>query len=215
MLDIGVGGGRTTCNFANLAEEYVGIDYSENMIAACRKRFPHPSRNISFKVCDAVSMKMFKTSYFDFILFSYNGIDYISHEERLKALQEIQRVGKPGGFFCFSAHNLRGIKSLQIRLSISPVRILKEILRVLLLRFWYNRSVIFRKLKNENYAIINDGEYNFRSSTYYIKPEEQIRQLSQGFKNIRVFSSEHGKEVNMSETDSITECWLYYLCNLK
>jgi ubiquinone/menaquinone biosynthesis C-methylase UbiE len=39
MLDIGVGGGRTTMHFAQAAEEYWAIDYSEEMIAACRERF--------------------------------------------------------------------------------------------------------------------------------------------------------------------------------
>ena len=31
MLDIGVGGGRTTERFSLLVNEYVGVDYSENM----------------------------------------------------------------------------------------------------------------------------------------------------------------------------------------
>jgi ubiquinone/menaquinone biosynthesis C-methylase UbiE len=39
MLDIGVGRGRTTMHFAQAAEEYWAIDYSEEMIAACRERF--------------------------------------------------------------------------------------------------------------------------------------------------------------------------------
>jgi ubiquinone/menaquinone biosynthesis C-methylase UbiE len=38
MLDIGVGGGRTTLHFAQAAEEYWAIDYSDEMIAACRKK---------------------------------------------------------------------------------------------------------------------------------------------------------------------------------
>lgn len=37
MLDIGVGAGRTTHHFASLAKEYVGVDYSKNMIRACRQ----------------------------------------------------------------------------------------------------------------------------------------------------------------------------------
>ncbi len=41
MLDIGVGAGRTTVHFAPLVQEYVGIDYSENMIKACKSSFPN------------------------------------------------------------------------------------------------------------------------------------------------------------------------------
>ena len=73
MLDIGVGGGRTTLHFAPLVKEYVGIDYSQNMIKACQERFAQ----VSFQTADARSMGIFKDSTFDFILFSYNGIDYI------------------------------------------------------------------------------------------------------------------------------------------
>ncbi len=57
MLDIGVGAGRTTVHFAKLAKEYIGIDYSENMINACKKRFHRLNGNISFKVCDARDMR--------------------------------------------------------------------------------------------------------------------------------------------------------------
>ena len=38
MLDVGIGGGRTTHHFARLVKEYVGIDYSEKMIDACNKK---------------------------------------------------------------------------------------------------------------------------------------------------------------------------------
>ena len=39
MLDIGVGGGRTTKHFSRVVQEYIGIDYSEEMIAACQNVF--------------------------------------------------------------------------------------------------------------------------------------------------------------------------------
>lgn len=38
-LDIGVGAGRTTAHFVNLVKEYIGIDYSNNMIDACKNKF--------------------------------------------------------------------------------------------------------------------------------------------------------------------------------
>src|ERR1041385_7806991 len=40
MLDIGVGAGRTTFHFAPRVKEYIGIDYSQKMIEACKRRFP-------------------------------------------------------------------------------------------------------------------------------------------------------------------------------
>ncbi len=108
MLDIGVGGGRTTVHFAQAAEEYWGIDYSEEMIRACRKRFRDASSKVKFAVCDARAMNICPDSFFSLILFSYNGIDYISHEDRFRVFKEVQRVGSAGGLFCFQLTTFRG-----------------------------------------------------------------------------------------------------------
>ena len=94
MLDVGVGGGRTTRHFAPLAQHYIGIDYSPEMVAACQQRFGEFGDSISFEICDARGLRQFDDNSFDFILFSFNGIDYVSHEDRLKIFQEIKRVGK-------------------------------------------------------------------------------------------------------------------------
>jgi ubiquinone/menaquinone biosynthesis C-methylase UbiE len=220
MLDIGIGGGRTTVHFAPLVKTYEAIDYSEEMIAACNKRFSGYSNNVSFIVCDARSMKIFNDNTFDFILFSFNGIDYISHNERLKVFREIQRVGKPGSLFCFSTHNflyIHRIFDLKYQLSLHPKRIARKIFIWLLIRFYYNRGVEINKLKNSKYAIFNDGVHNYRLQTYYIKPIEQIKQLYETglFKDVRVFSLS-GSEMK-SETDlkCIEDIWLYYLCVIK
>ncbi len=214
MLDIGVGGGRTTHHFAGLVKEYVGTDYSENMINACRKQFPSAGQNVSFKVCDVRDMQIFVDNYFDFILFSFNGIDCVAHEDRLRAMEEIKRVGKSGGVYCFSTHNLQSADTLySFKPSVNPRKMLWAILRHLLLRL-LNKS--FKELKNGRYAIIRDGSQIFRLSLYYIKPEEQIEQLRDlGFSNIQVFSLSTGKEItNKSQLAAVTDSWLYYICNI-
>jgi len=40
ILDIGVGGGRTTNYLLGLTSCYIGIDFSRGMVEACQKRFP-------------------------------------------------------------------------------------------------------------------------------------------------------------------------------
>ena len=106
MLDMGVGAGRTTPYFAELVEEYFGADYSKAMINACQKRFSKASYSTNFCVLDVRSMDIFEDDFFEFILFSVNGLDYIAHEDRLIALKELIRVNKPGGFLYFSSNNL-------------------------------------------------------------------------------------------------------------
>src|SRR5580700_386044 len=40
VLDIGVGGGRTSAHLVQLGVKYTGIDYSPSMIARCKSRYP-------------------------------------------------------------------------------------------------------------------------------------------------------------------------------
>lgn len=77
MLDIGVGGGRTTIAFAHLVKHYTAIDYSEGMIANCKKNLLCKFPKAKFEVADVRELNSFKDNEFDFILYSFNGIDYV------------------------------------------------------------------------------------------------------------------------------------------
>lgn len=101
VLDVGCGAGRTTSALHGRGFDVIGVDLSDEMIAAARALFPE----IEFAVDDATDLG-FDAEQFDYVLFSHNGIDYIHPEsERLTALDEIHRVLKPGGTFVFSTHN--------------------------------------------------------------------------------------------------------------
>ena len=216
MLDVGVGAGRTAYFFANLTKEYVGIDYSEKMIKTCQQKFRNYSTKVLFKVCDARSLEFFDDHYFDFVLFSYNGIDYMNHEDRLRTLREIQRITASCGYFCFSTHNLNyAWKLFNFNQSRNPLGFLSEARRFILLRL-RNKDVL-KKLRNRRYAILNDGAHNFRLRTYYIKPKEQIEQLADlGFTNIRLYGLFDGKEIKPPFMfDCIMDPWVYYLCTAR
>jgi SAM-dependent methyltransferase len=116
ILDLGVGGGRTTPYLSSVAGRYVGVDYAPEMIAACRRRFPQ----LAFEVVDAADLSRFTSSSFDAVVIAFNGIDYvIPDESRLRALREIRRVLKPAGILIFSSHNPR---SILVRASWNPQR---------------------------------------------------------------------------------------------
>jgi SAM-dependent methyltransferase len=106
VLDLGVGGGRTAGPLSRIASRYVGLDYSEGMVEACRARYPR----LEFRLGDATDLSQFADGLFDAVLFSFNGIDYIRADEgRAKCLSEVTRVLKPGGVFVVSSHNARAI----------------------------------------------------------------------------------------------------------
>jgi len=212
MLDVGVGGGRTTYHFAKLPKEYIGIDYAKNMTRACKKRFLKLPKRTSFITCDARSMP-FRDQCFDFILFSFNGIDLMSHKDRLKVFEEIGRVGKENSLFCFSAHNLFFLDRLfSFKLSRNPLKLYKNIRLFLLLKIM-NRDI--QKLKKKPFVVINDPSHNCKELAYYIRPQEQVKQLiSLGFKNIEVMSLD-GKQIKDEiRLSTIEDPWLHYLCRI-
>ena len=210
MLDVGVGAGRTTGYFACLTKEYVGIDYSPSMIAAAQKKFQNYSKKISFLTMDARNMTFFPDGYFDFVLFSYCGIDYVPHEDRLKILSEIRRTLRKGGFFSFSTHNLNYFKrGYSVRLSRHRLREIPWRLSFLLTNRLLNKEawmILRDSSRTPQYLVIKEPEPpRYTLKTYVITPLEQLKQLNaSGFAKIKVYSKEDGREIkNPSNAKSI------------
>jgi SAM-dependent methyltransferase len=134
-------------------------------------------------------------SLFDIVVFSYNGIDYVPHDDRLRVLSEIRRVLRHGGTFAFSTHNIlcasRFFFYFPHPWSFRKLAILSNVGR--LGRIFRRRALNpgFRSLLNQEYAVFvdNDCTDQFRLKTYYINPHYQINQLrASGFENVRIFS---------------------------
>lgn len=214
MLDLGIGLGRTTLHFAPLVKEYVGTDYSFGMIKTYQKMFPEAKPNVQVRLSDARMMREFESNYFDFILFSFNGIDYISHEDRIDALKEIKRIGKKGGLFAFSTHNLQYVDNLY------TVKLHNGLRYSAYQCYRYFRLIYENgfpgKYRNKDFAILNDGAHHFKLKTYYIRPATQVEQLERiGFKNIRLLSLKTGGEVEKARLNGAgKDSWIYYLCEI-
>lgn len=213
MLDIGVGAGRTTLHFAVLAKKYLGIDYSTEMINACLKKF-QSSPKISFLASDARTLKRFKASSFDFVLFSFNGIDHMNHEERIETLREIRRIIRHGGYFCFSTHNLNFLlNNCSIKLSKHPTIFVSRIFNLLQMRLLKRIDVwktIRSSHRSQQYIMVKDEAHNFRIRTYYTTPIEQLKQLSRfGYSDTKIYSLTNGHEIKDPSAD--IDHWVYFL----
>jgi ubiquinone/menaquinone biosynthesis C-methylase UbiE len=104
ILDIGVGAGRTVPLLRAISEDYTAIDFSREMVRLCRQHHP----GVKVDVGDARDLGRFATGSTDLVVFSFGGIDHVTHDDRQAILGEVHRVLKPGGAFAFSTHNKHG-----------------------------------------------------------------------------------------------------------
>lgn len=104
VLDLGCGAGRTTIELHRRGHEPTGIDLSEALLAAGRRRHP----DLDLRRMDATALE-FPDQSFEAAWFSYNGIDCLYPvAARERCLAEVYRVLRPGGVFLLSSHNARG-----------------------------------------------------------------------------------------------------------
>lgn len=117
ILDIGCGTGRTTIHIQKLGYKVTGIDITSAMINNARGIAKLKNLKIDYEMGDVTELK-YKNSSFDNAIFSFNGWAMIPGKiNRVKALEEIFRVLKPGGYFIFTSllRNIREFKKFWIK----------------------------------------------------------------------------------------------------
>ena len=205
ILDIGIGGGRTTKYLLPISPDYTGVDYVPQFAAETAKKYP----SAKILCSDATNLKEFEPETFDFVLFSYNGLDSISNEQRLLVFKEVYRVLKKGGIFMFSSHNrdYQDFNKFPWQRKIEyDMQFLKYFLYCL-----YHLPKHYKMKKHElftdDYAIVNDGDHRYSLLLYYISIDKQAKQLTEfGFSDIEAFDMKG----NLVKSDT-TSPWMYYL----
>ena len=179
ILDIGIGGGRTSEALEPLARQYVGVDYSPEMVQAAKQRFPA----MDLRTCDARDLSEFDDKSFDFVFFSFNGIDAVNHTDRLQVLSEVRRVLRPGGIFLFNSHNRDWVDNdkawrdlFSLAAARSPVAALKAVARIPI-RIGNYMSTLRDQEETEAYAVKPDAGNDFASPHYYASAPEVVHQL--------------------------------------
>ena len=106
VLDIGVGGGRTSQYLARNASRYVGIDFAPEMVRICRRKYPQ----WEYLEASATDLSPLQSESFDVVVLSYNMLDdLIPDENRWRCLQECHRVLREDRLLIFSSHNPRAV----------------------------------------------------------------------------------------------------------
>jgi ubiquinone/menaquinone biosynthesis C-methylase UbiE len=205
LLDLGVGAGRTTPYLSEIAGRYVGVDYSDAMIAKCRSKFP----KLSFLRMDASNMSPFPDASFDAIVFSFNGIDCIhSDEARANCLRECFRLLTAGGVFILSSHNARYLFFTPV---LQGVGMLKKAWRIGYAAFATMRSFLPRiagRVFWRGSGYVRDGLSCGRPIIYVSTPAGFSAELQAcGFTVVSIVGAQHPRAPWM-----VTVPWHYYVC---
>lgn len=106
ILDIGCGDGFTTISVAREVKgsKFIGVDYSENMIANAKNRLKSEASSVAkrldFFVGDATKlMEQFKPGEFDVIISSRCLINLTTPNQQYKTIGDISKILKRGGVY--------------------------------------------------------------------------------------------------------------------
>ncbi len=188
ILDIGVGAGRTTPHLLEFSRDYVGVDYSPEMVAVCAEKYP----GVQFLEADARRLDVLGLGEFDLVFFSFNGIDSIDGEGRAEVLRQAWQSLRPGGRFLFSSHNLRVEPEKPWDFSLYRWSRRPSVILRCLGEMWSNwrnyRQQAPNRWRGDGFAMVTDSGHGFRLLHYYVDPAEQVRQLKAvGFVEVEVF----------------------------
>ena len=205
VLDLGIGGGRTTKYLLETCADYTGVDYVPEFVEKARQKYPTAKLSLG----DARDLSEFSDESFDFVLFSYNGLDCISPKDRLRALKEMHRVLTKGGHLMFSSHN-RDYEYFQ-----KPPWQRKITFDLSFLKFFVyclyhlpkHLAMKEHEIHTDSYAIVNDCDHRYSLLVYYITAGKQVEQLNEhGFGDVAIYD-----KVGRLVTDDTSSPWLYYL----
>jgi SAM-dependent methyltransferase len=191
VLEIGCGGGRVLGYLAALSREAHGVDISAAMVEHCRLRYPAAR----VQVGDAAHLTQVVQGPFDAIVAAANVLDVFEDVERRRVLSDIRALLGAGGLLIFSSHNLaalnastgtrprlpwyvRGVQSLRSLVDRPPTDFVHALVRIP--RRARNRRRLGGLQKHTSrYAIVNDDALDFGLLHYYIRRDDQERQLSE------------------------------------
>jgi len=218
LLEIGMGGGRVTSLLRLLSDRITAIDWAPEMVEACRSRYP----DLDVRQGDARDLSAFNPEQFGLVIFSYNGIDNISHVDRLTVLEGVARVLGAGGVFVYCTWNRGGPGYGKPPWTItwrgSATDLFKRAVRFSV-RFPWNLSRYRRMYRNwwrirqyaedhGDWAVGAVGGREFGLLQHFTAVTNERRTLeAAGFSSVEFF--DHFGQPILSDSESATSSWFH------
>lgn len=220
VLDVGCGAGRLLAYLVMIGADAHGIDLAPKMVEHCRQNVPQAR----VMVGDVAELGQAVDGRFDAVIAPDNLIDVFGDVERRRVLSNIRKVLAPEGLLIFSSHDLvyldthgragpRAQTSLvRIVLDTSPADVFRMARRWL--RGWVNqRRLAPLQERHETYAVVNDFPHYYSLLHYYIRRDDQERQLTElGFELLECLDS-NGTPVGPGGTGPTDS--LYYVARCR
>jgi SAM-dependent methyltransferase len=185
VLEIGCGAGRILGYLIQLGADAHGIDVSQEMVDYCRLVYPEAD----VTVADVGALHGRVEGPFDVVLAADNVLDVFDDSDRRRVLTDLRALIVPGGLLVFSSHNLyaadvrapapQPVRALLQRLIDRPlgdtIRAVPRIPRRIRNRRAHERL----QYRAAGYAVLNDSAHDYALLHYYIRREDQARQLAE------------------------------------
>jgi SAM-dependent methyltransferase len=223
ILDIGVGAGRTSWWLRLLSPDYVAIDASRQMVQVCRQVLP----DLDVRFGDARDLSEFEPERFALVVFSYNGIDSVGHEDRQRVLQQCHRILRPGGLLVFSTRNKNGPNWGQapwqtVRRYTTPERSRLEVATRLLarttlrlpreVRIYRNWWRLKKCLEDHGEWGIGPGPLHLEFLVHYITTKGELDELASTGFGVRAMFSQSGQRLDPAEPN-VDSFWFYVVAS--
>ena len=105
LLDVSIGTGSMTLPLANLGIRISGSDLSETMLTRCRKKCKTRNIPATMKCSDFRTVADVFDETFDCVASTGNSLGYVSNEDVLKTLEQMDALVKPGGYLYLDLRN--------------------------------------------------------------------------------------------------------------
>jgi SAM-dependent methyltransferase len=222
-LEVGCGAGRVLGYLVALGGEVHGIDISPAMVEHCRARYPTANVRVGdLAVVDDSGI----AGPFDVIIAADNVLDVFDDHQRRRVLTDLKALIAPEGLLIFSSHNLAyadngaaGSGAARGRLELARKTLAEATGRPAadVIRF---AARLPRRIRNRrrlgplqqqgsDHAIINDSAHDYALLHYYIRRDDQARQLAEAGYELLECLDVDGRPVGAG--DRTPDPWLHYV----
>jgi SAM-dependent methyltransferase len=190
VLEVGCGAGRILGYLVALGADAHGIDLSSDMVDYCRQAYPGAEVGVG----DLGELGASTSGAYDVVLAADNVLDVFGDAERRRVLGDLRDLLAPSGLLVFSSHNLAHLDpgrqapagkggrpspgALARKLvDRPPARVLEGAVR-LPRRRSNRRRLSALEYRGADHAVINDVAHDYGLLHYYIRRDDQGRQLA-------------------------------------